>query len=605
MIGDRVHSVTARMRGTQRRARAVITGSVVLLALLVVPAAALAKKHHGCTKPSANTLQAKLLTPISAVISGKVSACGQKHFSSSFVVDGKTTASHSVPADRKSHTVSDTLTGLVPGQKVIYAVRIKRRKQLSTGKRVTITTPVITVSTSPATSVTRGSAVLNGTVNVAGAPGLTAAFGWSESGGSQHNLTAATAIPADSAPHTVSATLTGLQPGATYDFELIVSSSTGELAECGCSTAFTTVALPVGLTVTAPASATAGQQFTVSATGTGPSSENLGDLTSETTFTMTPDGSCTGHTCTATTAGAHTVHALDGAASGTAPTAVNPAGLDHLEVSPADSHVCAGAADVNNMEFECDLEPLVQPYTAEGFDKYGNDIGDETSAADFTAGGTDCNGPGCDTHGTVGPVSVTATVGSAQGTTTLTGDQGTPTCKGTNYDVDGDIADGCEVADSGVGFGTKSEAESQSAAASAPDCDGGGTQGFTVSGDLPSDKRVHADPAIVGFNASSGSTPDWFWVDPIEGVCTNDIVATLQVSSVNAPRLDCYQLDVFSLLNGVQMQASADTNSSGAASIDNDSGGQFTDGTKIDFEVSKTCSSSVAQDVQWTITGHL
>jgi glycine rich protein len=45
---------------------------------------------------------------------------------------------------------------------------------------------------------------------------------------------------------------------------------------------------------------------------------DLGDVTANTTFAIAPDGSCTGATCTATTAGAHTIQATDGTATGSA-----------------------------------------------------------------------------------------------------------------------------------------------------------------------------------------------------------------------------------------------------------------------------------------------
>ena len=62
-----------------------------------------------------------------------------------------------------------------------------------------------------------------------------------------------------------------------------------------------------------PATATiaSGDSQTYSATGADASGNSLGNVTSATTFTITPDGSCTGATCTASTAGVHVVHAND------------------------------------------------------------------------------------------------------------------------------------------------------------------------------------------------------------------------------------------------------------------------------------------------------
>jgi hypothetical protein len=50
---------------------------------------------------------------------------------------------------------------------------------------------------------------------------------------------------------------------------------------------------------------------------------DLGNVTSSTSFGIAPDGSCTGATCTAAVAGAHTVTGTDGGKIGTATLTVN------------------------------------------------------------------------------------------------------------------------------------------------------------------------------------------------------------------------------------------------------------------------------------------
>jgi YVTN family beta-propeller protein len=82
---------------------------------------------------------------------------------------------------------------------------------------------------------------------------------------------------------------------------------------------------------------------------------------------------------------------------------------DHLILSPASTSIRYGTS---------------QGYTAEGFDAYGNDIGDETAVASFTiATGTgppvDCPGATC-TPRAAGDYTVTGTVGTSVGTATLT-----------------------------------------------------------------------------------------------------------------------------------------------------------------------------------------
>ena len=47
------------------------------------------------------------------------------------------------------------------------------------------------------------------------------------------------------------------------------------------------------------------------------------------------------------------------------------------------------------------------------------------------------------------------------------------------------------------------------------------------------------------------------------------------------------------------------TNAEGTASIDQDSGGQFSDNSTIKVEVQKTCSTSVTEAATYTLSGHL
>jgi hypothetical protein len=567
------------------------------------PTTASAKaKNRACRKAAVATEKAVQVTPTSAVLVGKVNACGTRGLRSSFVVNGKPGAGRPVPFDHRFHTVTETLTGLTPGEHVTYLAEVKSGHHLLRGQTQPFFTGLISITTDAATSVGQSGATLNATVNGHGAPGLSAAFVWSAAGGSQQT-TPGTPLPADAVAHTLTVPVNTLTPGTVYTFDVLVSTSNGPLVQCHCALTFTTLLPPpTSLQVTAPPTAAAGQAFSVSATGSA-GAIDVGDVTAQTTFTMTPDGSCTGASCTATTAGAHTVDAADGSATGTASTTINAGPLDHLQLSPATANVCAAKATVGSMEFLCGAEQLFQSYTAEGFDHYGNDLGDETAASDFSIPSFDCGGPGCGTRGTVGDVTVTASLGSATGTATLTGDLGTPTCEGTHYDVNNDTTDGCEVADSGVGVGTKSAAEAQAAAASAPECDSGTNADINISGVIPSDTRVHADPAITGFDPTTGSTPDWFYITPIFGqFCNNDIVMTLTTSGeASAQNNHCYKLTVITDMRTLVQTTGAD----GTASVDNDTGGQFSDGTKIDVEVSKTCSTTVTDDVAWTLSGHL
>jgi hypothetical protein len=98
------------------------------------------------------------------------------------------------------------------------------------------------VSTSPATNVTAGGATLNGTVNPQG-QATQYAFQWGPTAGYGHQ----TPVPATSAgstttPQTVSAALTGLDPGTTYHFRIIAFNASG--VATGTDQTFTTTGSP-------------------------------------------------------------------------------------------------------------------------------------------------------------------------------------------------------------------------------------------------------------------------------------------------------------------------------------------------------------------------
>ncbi len=104
-------------------------------------------------------------------------------------------------------------------------------------------------------------------------------------------------------------------------------------------------------------------------------------MTAATTFSIAPDGSCTGNSCTASNAGAHTVTGTDGAATGTASLTVTAQTVDHLVLAPASASINAGGS---------------QSYTAEGFDSFNNDLGDFTAATTFSIGPDgSCTGNSC------------------------------------------------------------------------------------------------------------------------------------------------------------------------------------------------------------------
>jgi hypothetical protein len=94
----------------------------------------------------------------------------------------------------------------------------------------------------------------------------------------------------------------------------------------------------------------------------------LGDYTTKTRFTITPDppGSCTGATCTATVARDYVVTGtIPGTAiSGRAALKVVPGPLSRITLDPPSASVAAGTG---------------QAYTVTGYDSYGNQVGNVTA----------------------------------------------------------------------------------------------------------------------------------------------------------------------------------------------------------------------------------
>ena len=73
----------------------------------------------------------------------------------------------------------------------------------------------------------------------------------------------------------------------------------------------------------ATAAIAAGGSQSYTAEGYDAYGNDLGDVTSDTSFSIAPDGSCSGSSCTATIDGAHTVTGTDGGITGTASLKVN------------------------------------------------------------------------------------------------------------------------------------------------------------------------------------------------------------------------------------------------------------------------------------------
>jgi hypothetical protein len=152
------------------------------------------------------------------------------------------------------------------------------------------------------------------------------------------------------------------------------------------------------------ATITAGGSQTYTAEGFDAANNSLGDVTASTTFTVLPNGSCTGNVCTATVAGAHTVTGNDGGKTSTASLTVNPGPYDHLALLPASASIAAGGS---------------QTYSAQSRDQYDNTIADVTAATAFSISPNgSCTGATC-TASLSGAHTVTGTNAGKTGTASL------------------------------------------------------------------------------------------------------------------------------------------------------------------------------------------
>src|SRR5207253_2140655 len=118
---------------------------------------------------------------------------------------------------------------------------------------------------------------------------------------------------------------------------------------------------------------------------------SLGDVTASTGFSIAPNGSCTAASCTATGAGSHTVTGTNSGKTAKASLNVTAGAAASGPSGPASGTLAAGGS---------------QPYTAQGFDQYGNTLGDVTGATMFSITDGSCSGANC-TANLAGPHTVT------------------------------------------------------------------------------------------------------------------------------------------------------------------------------------------------------
>jgi plastocyanin len=207
--------------------------------------------------------------------------------------------------------------------------------------------------------------------------------------GSCNAATCTATTPGD---HTVTGTV-DLGHGATASGTAVLHVVPGPLASVKLSPA--------------AAKVTAGDSVTYRADGADEFGNLLGEVTTQATFSISPDGSCSGATCTATVMGIHTVTGTvdlgDGVtAEGSAVLRVVPGPLASVKLSPAEARVTVGRGTT---------------YRADGVDEFGNPRGELTAQATFSISPDgSCSAATCTTT-TAGDHTITATVDLGDGVT--------------------------------------------------------------------------------------------------------------------------------------------------------------------------------------------
>jgi hypothetical protein len=202
---------------------------------------------------------------------------------------------------------------------------------------------------------------------------------------------------------------------------------------------------------------------------------------------------------------------------------------------------------------------------------------------------TDCGACG---HACPGGSSATADPACVDAATMTCG----ISCRGDNYDVNGDAADGCEVADPQPGNHDMSTAT----AFPSTDCNDGSSQN-SFTGHIVADTRLHTNPAESGFNVAFGDAPHWYSVFSSGGTfCTDDFALTL--TTTGGPNVPCFTATI------VTDNTSTAVTATGAGTASTSGGqGSYSDNSTIYFRVEKTCStmSVGGADVAYTVSYHL
>jgi outer membrane protein assembly factor BamB len=208
------------------------------------------------------------------------------------------------------------------------------------------------------------------------------ALGYDEYGNSFGDETSATAFSVQNGTCTgnVCTSTTATAPG-TYD-TVTASWKWSQYFSALTGTAqLTIVPGPAhSVVLTGPSSSIAGNAVTITARAADAYGNDIGDVSSQASFSIAPEGTCQANTCIPTKAGIHTITGTYQGASGTLGLVVTAGPVASLKLAPSNATITVGGS---------------QSYSAEGFDQYGNDVGDVTPATTFTVAGSPCSGNVC------------------------------------------------------------------------------------------------------------------------------------------------------------------------------------------------------------------
>jgi hypothetical protein len=167
-------------------------------------------------------------------------------------------------------------------------------------------------------------------------------------------------------------------------------------------------------------------------------------------------------------------------------------------------------------------------------------------------------------------------------------------CRGENYDVDNNPANGCEWLDA-VPPGHEQPSAAYRGSKECFD----GSSSDTFSSMVLSDSREHRNPAISSFAGWVGAAPDYWRVFGDGGLfCQNDYWVSFSTNGGGAT--PCYQCTIITN----KKTSSVVVNGAGNATMSSGSG-SYSDDTDIYFKIEKICNLPVQEAVNYTVSYHL